>query len=285
VKKPPAPAAFAASELNINPPSINSGDKVHITILIKNTGDLAGTYPITLYIDDEPVESREIALDGGGSMTLSFSLSTDAVGGHTVNICDLQGVFEVKSSSPPPVPELPEPPVPELPEPSVPELPDLELKGFSTTPDYDEVTNTLVSVRINYYMNRPWLSEPDARLMMTVLYDGELLEEIPLFSLGQLMADGKTGELNYIPSAGWMAGEYTFQVELYDGDNILQDILLHNLVVTPEAVIKVVSLWKLGAVIGIATFLIIILLSIIVYRRRDMLKNRIRIIRYIKILR
>jgi hypothetical protein len=109
--------------------------------------------------------------------------------------------------------------------------------------------------------------------MMTVLYNGEPLEQIPLFTLEQLRDDGKTGELNYIPSAGWMAGEYTFRVELYNGEDILQDTLSHSLVVSSEAVIKVVSWWTLGAVIGIASILIIALLAVIVYRRRDMLRS------------
>jgi hypothetical protein len=269
VKKLPAAAAFEVSELKINPVSINSGDKVHVNVLIKNTGDLAGTYPITLYVDDEPMETREIALDGGGSMTASFSFSADAVGEHAVNIGDLHGIFEVKSTSILPV---------------VPELPALELRSFSTTPDYDEITNTLVSVSIKYYMNQSWASEPDARLTMTVLFDDEPLEQIPLFTVGKLIDDGKNGELNYIPSAGWMAGEYTFQVELYDGEDILQDSLSHILVVSSGAVTKVVSWWKLAAVIGIAIFLIIILLAVIVYRRRDMLRNTVKVIRYIKIL-
>ena len=270
VRKPLAAAVFAVSELSINPTSINSGDKVHVSLLIKNTGDLSGTYPITIYVDDEPVETREVTLDGGSNMTLSFSFFADAVGEHIVNIGDLLGVFEVKSSSSPP---------------AIPELPNLELKGFSTTPNYDEITNNLVSVRIEYQMNQSWLFDPDARLMMTVLYNGEPLEQTPLFTLGQLIDDGKTGELNYVPSAGWMAGEYTFQVELYDGENILQDTLSHSLVVTPEAVIKVVSWWPLGAIIGIAIILISVLLAVIVYFRRDMLRNRVKIIRYIEILR
>jgi hypothetical protein len=257
VKKSQTPAAFAISELKINPTSINSGDKVNISVLIKNTGDLSGTYPITLSVDDVAVETREVTLDGGGNMTLNFSFSTETAGEHTVNIGDLQGVFEVKSTLSPPVPELP----------------NLVLNSFSTTPDYDEITNTLVSVRIEYQMNQSWLFEPDARLMMTVLYNNELLEQIPLFTLENLIDDGKTGELNYIPSAGWMAGEYTFWVELYNGENVLQATLSHSLVVTPKAVAKVVSWWTLGAVIGIATILIMVLLAVIVYHRRDMLRS------------
>jgi hypothetical protein len=268
IKKPPAAAAFTVSQLKINPASINSGDKVNISVFIENTGDLEGTYPIILLVDDETMETREIDLEGGGSMMLSFSFSAYAVGEHSINIDGLQGVFEVKSSSLPVVPDLH----------------NLELNSLITAPYYDEITNTLISVRIEYHTNQTWASEPDARLMMTVLYNGELLEQVPLFTLDQLMEDGKTGELNYIPSAGWKAGEYTFQVELYNGEDILQDTLSHSLVITPEAVSKVVSWWTLGAVIGITIILIIVLLTVIVYRRRDMLTHKIKIIRYVKYL-
>jgi len=100
-----------------------------------------------------------------------------------------------------------------------------------------------------------------------------------------MIDDGKTGGLNYIPPTGWIAGEYTFKVELYDGDNILQDTLSHSLVVTSAKVTKVVSLWTLGGVIGIVTVLIIVLLTIIVYRRQDMLTNPVKIIRNIKYIK
>ena len=266
VKKSPTAATFTVSELKINPTSINSGEKVDISVYIENTGDLAGTYPIVLYVDDETMETREVALDGGGRMTLSFSFSADTIGKHTVKIGDFQGVFEVTSSSLP----------------TIPELSSLELNGFSTTPDYDEITNTLVSVKIEYQMNETWTSETDSMLIMTVLHNGELLERIPLLTLEQPINNGKNGELNYIPSAGWIAGEYTFQVELYDGEDILQETLSHSLVVTPEAVTKVVSLWTLGTVIGIITILIIVMMTVIVYRRRDMLRNKPKIIRYVK---
>jgi len=254
VNEPQAAAAFTINRLEINPISVNAGEKINISIFVENTGDLPGTYPITLSIDDIIVETREISLDGHGSMTASFSFIVDAVGEHTANIGDLQGVYEVIQSSQP-----------------EPEKSGLELNGFSTTPNYDGVTNTLASVRIRYQMNQSWTSEADARLVMTVFHDSELLEQVSLFTLSQLTEDGTTGEFDYIPAAGWMSGEYTFQAELYDGENLIQETLLHSLLVTPEAITKVVSWWTLGAVIGIATLLIVVLISVIVYRRRDML--------------
>jgi hypothetical protein len=269
VKKLPAPAAFVLGGLNIDPNSVNSGDRVHITVSVNNVGDLAGTYPITLFVDNQSIETGEITLEGGGSVTYSFSFSAAVAGEHTVKIGDLYGAFEVKSPSAPVVPELP----------------GLELTGFSTAPGYDEITNKLTSIRIKYYMNQSPASEPDSRLMVMVLFNGELLEQVPLFSVGQLTDDGKTGEFDYAPSAGWKAGEYTFKLELYDGDDILQDTVSHSLVVTPEMVTKMVSLWQLSTIIGIAITLVIVVVAIVLYCKRDKFKYRIKPIRYMDIWR
>jgi hypothetical protein len=269
VKQPPATAAFTVEELNIDPVTLYAWDKANISVYIKNTGDLTGTYPITLSIDDVTVETREVILDGGGSMTVNFTFATDIVGTHRVSIGGLQGVLEVKPSLPTPVPEIS----------------GLELNSFSTTPIYDKATNTLISVGIKYQMNQSWGPMPDARLVMTVFHNGEMLEQVPLFTLSQINEDGRTGELSYIPVAGWKTGEYVFRAVLYDNENAVQESLLHNLIVTSEEIGKVFSWWALGAVIGIASILIIVLLILVLYCRRDMLKNPAGVIRYIDILR
>jgi hypothetical protein len=256
VKPPPAAASFSADELKINPVSVNVGEKADISIYIKNSGDLAGTYPVTLTVDDVAVATREVSLGGGGSMTLTFSYSSDVVGQHRVTVAGLEGVLEVRPSPPTLAPEEPA----------------LTLDSFTTTPVYDENTQTLVAVKVEYLVTRDWTSLPDTALMMTVVRDGVLLEQVPLFALAELQDDGKTGVLNYVPPAGWEAGEYFFQATLSDGENVVQDSLLHSLVVTSDAVTKVVSWWTLGAVVGTAAVMIIVLLTIIVYRRRDMLR-------------
>jgi len=257
VKGPQAPATFTLNRLEIKPVSVNAGEKVNIAVFIENTGDLEGTHLLTLSVDEVIVEIREITLDGHGSLTESFSIIAGTVGEHTVSIGTLQGVYQVSQSS----------------QPAGPEISGLELNGFSTTPGYDEVTNTLEYVRIRYQMNQAWISEAGARMVMIVLFDGEPLEQVSLFDLRYFTEDGTTGEFNYIPAAGWMSGEYTFQAELYDGENLIQETLSHSLLVSPEAVTKVVSWWTLGAVIGIATLLIIVLLVVVIYRRRDMLRS------------
>jgi hypothetical protein len=256
VEKPLAAASFTMSQLRITPISVNIGEKVNVSVFIENNGDLAGTYPLTLFVDDLAVETREVVLEGSSSMTVSFSFTVGIMGEHTISIGDLEGVFEAASSS----------------EISSIETAELELDEFSTTPNYDEITKTLKSVSIKYQMNQAWTSEPDARLIMTVFHDGELLEQVALFNVSHFTEDGMIGELNYVPATEWVTGEYIFQAELYKGEDLVQSTTGHSLVVTPEALTRVVSWWTLGVVIGIASVLIIVLLAVIVYRRRDMLR-------------
>jgi hypothetical protein len=256
VKEPSAAASFTVSGLTIEPTSVNAGEKANISVYIRNSGDLAGNYTLTLSVDDVTVETREVTLDGGGSMTVGFTFTTVIAGSHQVNINGLEDVLEVKPSSPVPVPEIS----------------GLELNSFSTTPIYDETTNTLVSVRIDYQMNQSWASLLGSRLVMMVTYTGQILEQVPLFTPGQVKEDGISGVLSYIPAKGWKAGEYTFQAKLYDGENVVQESQSHALIVVPEEITKAVSWWTLGAIIGIASVLMVALLGIVIYQRRDMLR-------------
>jgi hypothetical protein len=76
--------------------------------------------------------------------------------------------------------------------------------------------------------------------------------------------DGKAGAFEYVPAEGWTVGEYTFKAELYDGESLVQDTPQYRLLVTPEAVTKVVSWWTLGFVIGVAAVLSAALLAVVV---------------------
>jgi hypothetical protein len=261
VKKPLSPAAFTVSELSINPLITDSGKNVDVSTIVKNTGDLAGTYQTILSIDDVAVETKEVTLDGGGSMTVSFSFTPDTVGQHKVSIGGLLAPFKVES--PPPL----------LPPPAATKASKLELNSFSTAPSYDKTTNTLVYVRIAYQMNQTWKSFPDASLMLTVFRDSQFLEQVPLLTLSELQADGQTGELSYVPPTGWETGEYAFRAELYDGDSLIQDTPLRGLTITPEATARVVSWKTLGIIIGSVLALGSIILTLVLYYRRDMLRD------------
>lgn len=114
------PAAFTASDLSITPVEVYVGESASISVLATNTGDLTGSYEVSLKIDNITVEIKEVTLAGGNSEMTSFSITRDAVGTHTVNVGGLSGAFEVKAA-PPVTPEQkgaesPLPPAP--PEPS-----------------------------------------------------------------------------------------------------------------------------------------------------------------------
>jgi VCBS repeat-containing protein len=254
---PQAPATFTVSELNITPTEINSGENVNVSVLVKNTGELSGNYQAMLEIDNVTAQTKEVTLDGGMSETVSFSIISDTIGQHEVNIGGLLGTFEVK---PPPSPV-------------VAEIPGLKLNSFSFAPSYDETTNKLVSARIVYQMNQPFAYFPEDSLILKVFFEDQLLETVPMLTLSQLQSDGKTGELSYIPSAGWTTGKYTFQAELYEGESLVQDMPSPPLIVTPESITQAVS-WKiLGMVVGVTLILTMAIMAAILYRRRDMLRD------------
>ena len=122
-------------------------------------------------------------------------------------------------------------------------------------------------------MNQPSASFPDAKLMLKVSLNGEFLETIPLLTLSQLQPDGRTGSLGYIPSSGWTTGQYTLQAELNEGESSVQSTQPEQFIVTPEAITKVVSWKTLGIIIGATLLVIAAVVTLVVYRRRDMLRG------------
>ncbi len=100
------PASFTVSGLSITPTEVNLGQRVSITVLVTNTGDLTGSYEVTLQIENIAVETKEVALAGGDSETISFSITQDAIGTHTVNVGGLSGSFIVEAL-PQVIPPLP----------------------------------------------------------------------------------------------------------------------------------------------------------------------------------
>ena len=89
------PAKFIVSNSAITPDSAKPGEEVIISALITNTGDLTGSFGVTLRINGFVVETKGITLAGGGSQTISFSTTPNSTGTHIVEIDGLIGTFEV----------------------------------------------------------------------------------------------------------------------------------------------------------------------------------------------
>jgi hypothetical protein len=108
---------------------------------------------------------------------------------------------------------------------------------------------------------------------LKVSLNGEFLETVPLLTLSQMQPDGRTGSLGYIPSLGWLAGQYTLQAELNEGESTVQSSPPEQFVVTPEAITKVVSWKTLGIIIGAMLLVIAAVETLVVYRNRRMLRG------------
>ncbi len=90
------PASFNTSDLSISPQEAASGEKVVISTVVTNTGDLTGIYQLVLKINGEVYYVRSARLDGGDSATESFPVYWDTPGTHTVEIAGLTGTFTIE---------------------------------------------------------------------------------------------------------------------------------------------------------------------------------------------
>jgi hypothetical protein len=94
-------AVFVPSELSIYPTEVNVDEEVTITVLVTNTGDLEGTYQLTLKINQETIDTEEVTLAGHASRWVSFTTTKDVAGTYAVAIDGLSGTFEVAAPQAP----------------------------------------------------------------------------------------------------------------------------------------------------------------------------------------
>ena len=95
------PATFTIRDLTISQDEVYRGEKIGITVLVANNGDLEGSYQLTLTINNEEVEGREITLPGSATETIIFDISPDIAGNYSVNVNGLLDSFTVKDKSTP----------------------------------------------------------------------------------------------------------------------------------------------------------------------------------------
>jgi len=257
---PKRPAAFMVSGLQINPNSVNLGENINISAVISNTGELEGSYQADLRINDVTVQTKEVSLYSGQNTMVSFDIVPDKFGIYQVSIGDLLGSFNVKPEPPPLFNGIAIRP---------------EITSFIVTPTYDQANNQLVNAVVVYHINQTLDTFPDAGLMLMVFRDGEFLEQVPLFTLGELQADVTTGELSYIPPVGWKTGEYTFQIELYENDSLVQESIFQHLSVKSESTTTMNSWRFLILIIEVALFLGATIMTLLLIRRRkNMIHDR-----------
>jgi len=111
------PADFEISTLDISPATVDPGESVAISATITNTGDLAGSYKVTLTIDQIVTDTREVNLSGHSSQQVTFTTTQDTVGTYQVSINGLPATLTVREV---PVKPSKEEPTPSETEPTTP---------------------------------------------------------------------------------------------------------------------------------------------------------------------
>jgi uncharacterized membrane protein len=98
VKEQPLPATFTIRDLTVTPTDVKVGDSITISVYVTNTGELAGSYTVTLKIENTVVDTKEIILDAGASEKVTFTTKAGTAGTYTVNVNGLTDVFTVRSA-------------------------------------------------------------------------------------------------------------------------------------------------------------------------------------------
>lgn len=113
----PRPAIFSVNRLEISPAEAEIGSTLTISILVGNTGGKKGTCQVTLIINGEVEESKDVVVDAGTSTTVTFTTSRDSPGTYSVEVNGLVGSFRVEAKSTPTPPPITPPEVPPAPTP------------------------------------------------------------------------------------------------------------------------------------------------------------------------
>jgi hypothetical protein len=146
-----------------------------------------------------------------------------------------------------------------------------EITAFDITPITNSDNDRLESIKLTYRLNATIDQVVNARLMLKVFYQEALLEEKPISLVNMFETKTTSDSLDYLPPRGWVSGLYAFQLELYDGETLVQSLEPQSYTVTPEAIAAVVKWQILGMIIMAAVAVAAIVVTIVVIRRRDML--------------
>ena len=101
VSQGPEEASFVVSDLHVGPSSVEIDEEVSVTVNVENIGEEAGNVTISVMLDDELLESRILHLGGGNYTLVEFTITSDVVGSHSVDVDGLSSNFTVL---PPPAP-------------------------------------------------------------------------------------------------------------------------------------------------------------------------------------
>jgi hypothetical protein len=92
------PATFNVSQLTVSPANVNPGQKVTVSALAQNSGDVAGNYEVVLKIDGVITSTKILNLAAGTKDTVIFTVTPTAIREYSVDVNGLAGKFTVVAS-------------------------------------------------------------------------------------------------------------------------------------------------------------------------------------------
>ena len=92
------PAEFTFSNLLITPSIAEVDQAITITADVSNTGEAEGTYPVTLIINGDKVEIKELTVSLGATEKVSFAFAKDAAGIYNIEVGSLSGLVIVSET-------------------------------------------------------------------------------------------------------------------------------------------------------------------------------------------
>ena len=83
------PASFSVSGLTITPGEVTAGSAVTIEVLVTNSGELSGTYDITLKIDNTIEGTERVTLASSASQKVTFTIIKSTAKTYSVSYTHL----------------------------------------------------------------------------------------------------------------------------------------------------------------------------------------------------
>jgi hypothetical protein len=87
--------SFAVENLTLSKEKVSRGQKVTVTVVVRNTGDETGSHVVMLKVDGVVVDSKQVSLGPSESQVVSFEISLDEAGEHTVMVEGLSRTLTV----------------------------------------------------------------------------------------------------------------------------------------------------------------------------------------------
>ncbi len=91
----PSSVEFTTNNLVINPTVAEAGQTVTASAEISNTGEIDGSYPVTLKVAGAHIEDKDLTVSPGVTETVSFTFTRDTPGYYEIEVAGLTGFLIV----------------------------------------------------------------------------------------------------------------------------------------------------------------------------------------------